>query len=514
MRILLVWPPMTVYLPDPKIPSPSLPLGLAYIAAVLEKENYYVRILDALALGVNRIEKGHGWLRCGLGDDEIKGYVKNFDPDVVGISSMFTAYAQDVHNCARIVKEFNPDIPVVVGGAHASVNPEMILDRNIDIVVKGEGEITLLELVNNLENEKTIFKIPGTVVRKKDKIFYNPKRPYIKDLDSLPFPARHLLPMEVYMEHSEQYGEYIMRQPSLALITSRGCPRRCVFCSIHSVWGHTWRGRSAKNVVNEIEFLINRYRAREIAFLDDNLTLNKKRTMETCEEIIKRELDIKWCTPNGVALWALDKQVIKKMKESGCYRLTFGIESGSRETQKFIGKIINLDHARSLIKYANKIGLWTVCTFIIGFPYEKRDSIIDSIEYAINSDTDFALFYILGPFPGTPVYEIFKREGLLSKNNQNWGYILGGGGCNTKFFTAEELRKWQAKAQSDFLKRRIYSFLTPLRIIDKINSFEDFVFAVKIAKNAFRMKTSQLIIQGDVKSMLYKRYQRDKQSEK
>ena len=317
MKILLLWPPMTVFPPDPKVPSPSSPLGLAYIASVLEKDGYEVRILDALALGKKNIEKGKEYVKTGLADEEIKNFVEKFKPDIIGISSMFTAYVTDVHNCARIAKGTNPDVFVVVGGAHASVAPHTILkDRNIDIVVTGEGEITFLEIVRGLENKRNMFEIPGTIVRKNDRLFHNPNRSYIKELDTLSFPARHLLPMDIYMKHNKIHGDYIMRHPQLDLITSRGCPAKCIFCSIHSVWGHKWRGRSAKNVVDEIAFLVNEYGVKEIAFLDDNLTLDKKRIIGICDEIVRRGLDIKWCTPNGVALWTLDKQGIKKIRET------------------------------------------------------------------------------------------------------------------------------------------------------------------------------------------------------
>jgi len=509
MKILLLWPPMTVFPPDPKVPSPSSPLGLAYIASVLEKHGYEVKILDALALGRKNIEKGKGYIKTGLADEEIKNFVEKFKPDIIGISSMFTAYVTDVHNCARIVKGTNPDVLVVVGGAHASVAPHTILkDRNIDIVVKGEGEVTFLEIVKSLENKKNMFEIPGTIVRKNDRPFYNPNRSYVRELDTLSFPARHLLPMDIYMKHNEIYGDYIMRHPQLDLITSRGCPARCIFCSIHSVWGHKWRGRSAKNVVDEIESLVNDYGVEEIAFLDDNLTLDKKRIIGICNEIIGRGLDIKWCTPNGVALWTLDKQVIKKMKESGCYRLTFGIESGSSETQKFIGKTIDLKRAKSLIRYANNIGLWTVSTFIIGFPNEDAKSIQATINYAVDCDTDFALFYILAPFPYTPVYEIFKKQGLINEKQKNWGYILGGGGCNTKFFTKEELKEWQRKAHLNFFKHRlIYDNVSNLpRLIKKVHCFEDLIYTKRIVKNALKILSRLLFSKfRDIKHAIYEK---------
>lgn len=482
------------------IPSVSIPLGLAYIAAMLEQKGHQVKILDALALGMENVARGDGWTRTGLSDREITDVIRSFRPTVVGISSMFTGYASDAHTCARLVKDVNPDIPVVIGGAHASANPNMVLaDHNVDIVVKGEGEAIFSELVERLINGGDIFSVPSTVVRKEGEVIFNESGGYIVTLDSIPFPARHLLPMDIYFKYFRLYDEYCMRHPHLGIVTSRGCPARCVFCSIHSVWGHTWRGRSPKNVVDELELLVRDYGIREFSFVDDNFSYDRQRAMAICDEIIARKIDIKWCTPNGVALWALDEVLIRKMKDSGCYRLTFGIESGNSETQRFIGKSIRLDKAKSLISYANSIGLWTISTLIIGFPYEGVDSIKDTIKYAIDCDTDFALFYILGPFPGTPAYEVFKKEGLLDEVN-NWGYILGGGGCDTKFFSRQELKHWQARAQAEFTNRRMRDFLNPRRLLSKIHSREDLRYTIGIVTKALKMRWRQTRAkEGDVK---------------
>jgi len=486
MKILLIYPPITAYISD--TPSPTPPLGLAYIAAVLEENNYDVKIIDALTEGLDNCEKKGEFIRVGLDDESIKRRILEFEPDIVGISASYTASSKDSHNVARLVKEINPDIPVVFGGAHSSALPEVVLnDKNVDIVVIGEGEITFLELVKNLETGKDTDKIPGTVVRKEDKICYNPPRPYIEDLDRLPFPARHLLPMDIYLHKIPPFlNDYSMRQPRTTMITSRGCVYNCVYCSIHSVWGHKWRPRSAINVVDEIEYLVDTYKVREIAFLDDNLTLDKKRMNDICEEILRRKIDISWSTPNGIAIWKLDKELIIKMKKSGCWKLTFGIESASYDTQKFIGKHVNLDKANQIIKYANDAGMWTHAFFIIGFPYELLDSITETINYAIKSDLDFANFFIATPYPRTKLFDIFKKENLLqdglsyqSLNKPAW---------NTKFFTKEELIELQNKAYSEFINSRIKRYLNPVKLFKKINSFEDLKFIIKMAQTSTRVK--------------------------
>lgn len=467
MKVLLIYPPVTIYGPGKVSPHP--PLSLAYLAACLERAGYLVKIIDALALGKDNVKTRGKLTRIGLSDRELKKEIKNFQPGIVGISVMFTAFAQDAHNIARLVKEVNPKITTVLGGAHVSIDSKAILkDKNVDVAVKGEGEVTFLNLIKAIEKKKDLAGITGITYRQGRKIIQNPPTPFIKDLDTLPFPARHLLPMELYDDEGDPFS---MRYPLTSMITSRGCPGHCVYCSIHAVWGHTWRGRSAKNVVDEIEHLVKDYGIKEIHFQDDSMTISKKRMNEICDEIIKRKVDIKWATPNGIAHWMLDKRLLRKMKKAGCYRITFGIESGNPEMRRWVGKPYSLEQAKELTQYANKIGMWTLATNIIGFPYETREQINDTIQFAINSDVDFALFYRLGPRPGTPVYEIFKKEGWLPKNEKE--LYSESVACETKYIKGKELYEIQNEAYSRFFKKRVLSFLNPVRIARKINSFED-----------------------------------------
>jgi len=482
MKILLINPPITRPIRETEPVGGTPPLGLAYLAAVLEKENYEVKILDALTLGNTNITRFGEFYRAGLSKDDIKKYVENFEPNIVGITSPYHAYAQDMHDTAKIVKEVDPSIPVMVGGNHPTSAPnEVLKDANIDIIVKGEGEITCLDIAKHLERGENIYTVDGTVVREEDNVLRNPERALIENLDSIPFPARHLLPMNMYFDMQKKSVGYTIRKPFTTMIASRGCPQHCIFCSIHNVWGYKWRARSPTNIVDEIESLINEYNVKEIHFLDDNISLNKKGLNDICNEIIKRGIDIKWTAPNGVAIWTLDEELIEKMKESGCYRLTFGLESGNPETLRFIGKHYDYNRAKRLIKYANKIGLWTISTFIIGFPFEPMGSIRDTINRAIDSDIDLAVYYIATPFPGTKLYDAFEKESLFHSSLAS----LFSGGCDTKYFTKEELRDLQSRAYSEFYRERVFTM--PLRILGKIHSFENLRYAVKITKNALKI---------------------------
>jgi len=507
MKILLIKPSCTVYKSDPTLPSATLPYGIAYLASYLLSKGEQVKVIDSLSEGIDCIKKEKNKTKIGLSDKEIEKRIKYFNPDVVGITSMFTAYSQDVHNLARLVKKINPDIKVILGGAHASIYPELSMkDKNVDIVVKGEGEETLWEVVKAIKKRKDCDDIAGTVIRKGKKIIICSPRQPIKDLDMLPFPAYDLFPMETYLKVAES-SPFLMRSKQCSIISSRGCPGDCSYCSIHSVWGHTWRGRNPKNVVDEIEFLIKNYGVKEFGFLDDSVACSKKRMGEICDEITKRNLKIKWSTPNGISHWTLDEQLLDKMKSSGCYRITFGIESGNLKTREFIGwkKNFSLEQAKRITKYANKIGLWTISTFILGFPYEDEKSINDTINFAIKSDTDFAIFFLLIPFPGTKVYEVFKKEGLLNFDNlldpctkgresqiAKLGAALAQVGCRTKYFNQKELRSFQTKAYKNFWKARFISFLNPIRVIRKIHSFEDFKYVFKIIYIGLMLKMNEL----------------------
>lgn len=506
MKILLIKPSCTIYKSDPTLPSATLPYGIAYLASYLRSKGEEIAVIDALSEGINNIKKEKGKIKIGLSDKEIEKRIRIFNPDIVGITSMFTAFYRDAHNLALLVKRINRKIKVVLGGAHVCINPELSLkDKNIDIVVKGEGEATLWKIVKSLKKNGDYSRVKGTVVRKDGRIINNPAAQYIKNLDDIPFPAYDLLPMNLYFEMGKN-SPFGMAWPQVAIISSRGCPGDCSYCSIHSVWGHTWRGRSPKNVVDEMEFLIKNYGIKEFAFLDDSVACSKKRMAEICDEIIRRKLNIKWSTPNGISHWTLDEQLLDKMKTSGCYRITFGIESGNLKTREFIGwkKNFSLEQSKRIMKYANKIGLWTISTFIIGFPYEDEKSINDTINFAVESDTDFAAFFLLMPFPGTRVYEVFKKEGLLNfdkllnpcfKNASQMGELgaaLAQAGCQTKYFSQEELRAFLTKAYNKFWKARFISFLNPLRVIRKIHSFEDFKYVLKIGYIGLRLKINEL----------------------
>ncbi len=487
LKTLLVQPPLTLL--KYEIPSLVPPLGLAYIAAVLEKEGFPVEILDATALG-ERHEKGER-VHLGLTWKEIEAEIKKREPDLVGVSCSFSSQSQNAHKVAGIVKKADPDTKVAFGGAHASTLPQEVLkDKSVDLIVRGEGEMTFLELAKALEKGREISRLEGTAVRAGKKIRINKPRPYIQDLDSLPFPARHLLPMERYV-NAMSHGPDLLRNPHTSMVTSRGCPGNCVFCSIHTIWGRGWRPRSAGNVLDEIEHLVEKYGIKEIHFEDDNLTLDRKRTQEICKGVIARGLDISWTTPNGVALWTLDKETLQLMKRSGCYKLCFGIESGDPETLRFIRKPVKLDRAQQAIDWAKQAGIWTHGFFVIGFPFETKGSIENTIAFAKKSGLDFASFFLATPYPGTELYSVMEKSGLIPKGVRYSSLRTMNSSAKTKYFTSAELNQMQKQAYSEFTKNRARALLTNPKetylFLRKFNSWSQAKFFSRFVSRFFQI---------------------------
>jgi radical SAM superfamily enzyme YgiQ (UPF0313 family) len=388
----------------------------------------------------------------------------------VGIGTMFTAFIDDSFEVAKIVKMVNKDIMVVFGGSHVSVDPiEIMKNKWVDVAVYGEGEKTIEELAT----KDKLSDIKGIVYRKNNRVIKNEPRELIRNLDDLPFPAWDQLDLSLYGSGSA----FSMRKPVFPIISSRGCPGHCLYCSVNSVWQHRWRGRGAENVVEEIEMLVKDYGAREFMFLDDSMSVDANRLERICDEIVKRKLDIKWTTPNGVAHWTLTKPLLKKMKKAGCYRITFGIESGDMGIRRWVGKPYDLEQARKLTMYANKIGMWTLATYIIGFPYENKENVNNTYKFALKSDVDLAFLFRLGPRIGTPIYEIFKKEGWLIKDKR----ILYSENvaCRTKYFSGDEIVMIQNRFYRNFIIKRWLTPVTVFRVIRKIRSWEDFIYVIR-----------------------------------
>jgi anaerobic magnesium-protoporphyrin IX monomethyl ester cyclase len=453
MRVCLINPPRI----HPKSwgkPCVLQPLDVAYVAALLERL-HKVCIIDAPAEGWRNLEQVDGTkYRLGLTSKEIAVKIKHWSPDVVVITIPFLGWWKTAFDVASAAKSIDKGIITVLIGLHPSTRPvDCLAHPNVDFVVIGEPEQTVLELVGVLEqgNAEGLKKVRGIAFIKKGETIITPPRPLIQDLDSLPFPARHLLPMTTYfaaVRENPLRGE--IYKPWTAMITSRGCPHNCIFCSNHIVMGRRWRARSPENVIDEIEQLVNAYHVKQVDFEDDNLTLDKKRMETICDVIVERGLDIEWYTPNGVRADTLDENLLTKMKESGCKKIRVAPESGvQRVVDQIIKKKLDLKKVESAVVLARKVGIGIGCFFILGFIGETEEDMKATIRYAYKLrqlGADRFYFSYATPLYGTELYEQAKRGGFLKAGFNDEALAAAEPIIETTEFTADDLRKLCAEA--------------------------------------------------------------------
>ena len=455
-RILLVQPPYSIWFGEPMIAQP--PLGLAYIAAVLENDGREVGIIDAPLEGYEQVVRlADGRLRYGLPIERIIERIKAFSPDIVGISCSFSTLFEAVCEIARGIKEYDRDMKVCVGGAHPTAVPEEVLGREeIDFVVIGEGEVRFRQLLDALSTREGLSSIDGLGYKEGGDIRITPPKDYIQDLDDIPFPARHLLDMEKYFEINRPHGVSTAGKRATTIITSRGCPANCIFCSIHGIWGRKFRARSPENVIREIEQLKEKYNIDELLFEDDNLTFDNKRAERIFDLMIEKGFNLYWKTPNGVALWRLTAELIAKMRKSGCYHLSFAIESGSEHVlHKIIRKPLDLKKVKPLIDAAKSNGILTEGFFVMGFPGETFEHMKESFKYALHVGLDKATFMIATPYPGTKLYEDCLKGGFLVDGYDYNRLIPKKANIKTPDFTPEQLEQFVSRAILNFQINKI-----------------------------------------------------------
>ena len=430
------------------------PLGLGYIASLLEKHGYRVSIIDALGLGWRNIHKiDRGYLYAGLSFEGIAEKLGNENPDLIGISIPFSSQAKVVFELAAFIKSNNKNSLIVLGGPHVSVRPEECLcSEGVDLVVVGEGEYTMLELSEALVNKKDIQHVRGIIYKKDGKFINTGKRDFISVLDALPFPARHLLPMEEYFNAAKAgRTSRHMNGKWSSIITSRGCPFDCVFCCIALSMGKKWRSRSPENVLGELKTLKEEYKIKCMDFEDDNLTLDLKRAETIFDMMITSKLNIEWETPNGVRADRLSEEMLRKMKKAGCRRLYISPESGDqRIVNEVIGKKLDLDDVRRVVKLCRKIGIKVTCSFIIGLIGETRENLAKTIEFSRELKrlgADRFGFAIATPYYGTYLCQQALEKGYLSKDFDGCLLSTSEALIETPEFSREELLAIKEEAQ-------------------------------------------------------------------
>jgi anaerobic magnesium-protoporphyrin IX monomethyl ester cyclase len=432
VKIALVNPPQFTRYPQP-------PMGLALIAAVLEEKGYEVSVIDANAM---QLKPEDVVSRLG-------------DADMVGLTAMTPTISTAI-DIARQIKKVKPELPVILGGAHATLLPEETLDAapEIDIVVRGEGEETVIELLQALQSKQPLDGIQGISYRRDDNIISNPLRTGTIDLDSLPFLAYHLLPWKKYRPHPP-HG----RALSFAVvITSRGCPFQCAYCS-KPIFGSKFRAQSPERVVEELAFYQNELGIREFAFYDDVFTLDKKRAYAIADEIIKKGLRLQWTCETRVDL--VDRELLSHMKQAGCYSVAYGIESASQEILDTINKGITLEQIEEAVRITREAGLQIVGYFMIGSPGESPETIRSTIRFAKKLKLDFAQFSVTTPFPGTRLYEIYmngRKDGEIPWDS--FVYAGTGKGITPVFesdlLDRDEIQYWTRRAYREFYLRPSY----------------------------------------------------------
>ncbi len=449
MKVLLINPPQTFY-PGSDPPAGNLPLGPMYIAAVLDKAGYSVEILDAFMTG-SSFRKIGDTIIVGMQHEEIREEIRRRKPDIVGIANPFTCQVEHTIKVGDIVKEVDPSILTVVGGPHVTVVPVGFLEeaKNIDIAVVGEGEKTMLDIVKFLEGTLKISDVQGIVYRKNKVIKKNAPRPFIKDLDELPFPAYHLVDIEQYLDSSKiEYRSF--KDRAISMITSRGCPFNCCFCSVHLHMGKMFRAHSVNYVINHLEYVVNKFGVKTIFFEDDNLTFNLKRFETICDKIIKKGIRFNWETPNGIRADYLTFSLLQKMKKSGCQSVFFGIESGDQcILDNVIDKHLDLKKVVSVAKMCRDIGLSTAAFYVIGFPGEKKEHMLKTVELALRLKKEYdvgMLLHVATPSLGTRLYEECKDKGYIQGDltsrafaevRQTWGMPL----IKTEDFAPSEVKE-------------------------------------------------------------------------
>jgi radical SAM superfamily enzyme YgiQ (UPF0313 family) len=407
-RILLIDPPFKIFTGFVNF---YFPMGLGTLAAVLRQAGCEVKIfeVDALKKGsdidFSEEYKRLELYRQSLNDDnhwvwqEIKKVLDDYRPDLVGITAMTTKFGS-VLKTAEIVKKWGPKYPVIVGGPHATILPEQVLkSENIDIVVRGEGEETILELIQALKVKRTLYGIKGISFKDNNAIIHNPDRQWILNLDEIPFPARDLL-MNPQNYTSEDMG---------AVMCSRGCPFNCTYCC--HPWGRRVRYRSIENVISEVKEVKDKYGTEQFEFKDDTFTVNRGWIIQFCDQLISQKININWgCTTRANLI---DDELIKKMKKAGCNNIKLGIETGSERILKETKKGVSFEEMKKAAKILNKNKVFWSGYFMMGLPTETEEDILKTYQFMKELNPYYAGLGVYNPFPATELFEQGVKLGLL-----------------------------------------------------------------------------------------------------
>jgi radical SAM superfamily enzyme YgiQ (UPF0313 family) len=419
---------------DRRLPAYS-PLGLAYIASVLLDAEHEVEILDINA---------HRWL-----PDEVEARLSAAAFDAVGITGMVTEFAP-VRRLAGLVRKVNPEADVILGGGLPSAFPRLVLERTeADIAVIGEGEVTITDLAKQLSLNGPLSDVKGIWYKQGGDLKATAPRELVEDLDTLPFPARHLFPIDSYIQNPVPYLRMFDRQVvSSNIVSSRGCPYRCAYC-FHGLWGHRFRARSAENVVAEIKHLHEAYGVNGIFFMDDTFVLNRKRTLAICDRLIEEDMGITWVASGRVNL--VDREVLERMRAAGCRVILYGIESGSQKILDEMCKGVTVEQARQAIWDTWNADILPVGYLMIGMFGETPQTVAETVRFC-NETGLVSGFSYATPFPGTELYTRAEEAGKIVEDDtgqllERWSEWTDEIVVNLSNLPDDDLRKLKNEAQ-------------------------------------------------------------------
>jgi len=434
------------------------PIYLAYVVAILEKAGVEVEFVDAV------VEE--------MSIPDFANAAAKINPDMVVIECSTPSIEYDLLT-TKSLKERMSDVFVVLVGSHPTFFHREIMRENpqIDAICRGEFDLTVKNLAVTLSNGDRLDEVKGITYRNREGIQVNQDRPLIKNLDELPFPARHIVKGNHYRQ-----GTFTGKHCT-TMVSSRGCPHRCTYCLWpRTLYGSRFRARSAENVVAEMEQVVRDYQIDEIYFDDDSLALNRARILRICQLINQKGIKVKWIPQCRVD--SMDEEVLKAMKEAGCHYIRFGVESGSQKMLNIMKKGITLAQIKRAFELCRKVGIKTQAFFLFGIPGETPQTIRESIEFAQKLRPDSAQFAVVIPHPGTDLYEICQGEGWL--NYSSWEDFSA---CNSLIETSElsraDVERARIRAYRKFYFRPGYVLRTAL----KIRSWNDFRAVVKSAKS-------------------------------
>jgi anaerobic magnesium-protoporphyrin IX monomethyl ester cyclase len=472
MRILLIYPQ---YSHSSEFDSRAPSMSLFYIASMLERHGHEVVIYDA---SLGPIVKTGQVFRYGDSDSHVYDFLSASKFDVVGITCSFNARWKFVSRLAQQVKQLFADVPVVVGGLFPTYEWEYCLNScsSVDFVMLGEAELSFVDVVSNLARGYDINdsckSIGGVAWKVKDQLFCNPKVEFNNNLDDLPLPAWHLADLNQYFQLQKNIFE--LPAPCLPILSSRGCPNRCSFCNMYITHGRHWRFRSAENVLDEIEYLKTKFGVRNFYFIDDNFSANLKRAKRICGGILERQLKIKYNFHNGLSVNAIDNELVRLMKKSGCTSVCLAVESGSERIRNGVykknlktGKIVEV------FNWYRKAKIPTIGYFMVGAPGETKEDFEQSRNLMAKVPMSLATVGIYTPYPGTQLYDECKEKGwLIEPSIEDDSRVeMFSSMLRTPDFEPEDVARWQKQLYISFIRYHWFDLikeaLRPMGVVNR-----------------------------------------------